>query len=81
MILAVRVQQRATLAAALRHSRRLDEVYEFKKRLQGIFAQRNASRETLLAQLQEWCRQAEESGIRALQDFARSLSGYTLATG
>jgi stearoyl-CoA desaturase (delta-9 desaturase) len=28
--------------------------------------------------LQEWCRQAEATGIAALQEFARRLRRYTL---
>ena len=52
---------------------------QFKMRLQGIFAERNASQEKLLAQLQDWCHQAEQTGIKALQEFSRSLTRYTLA--
>jgi stearoyl-CoA desaturase (delta-9 desaturase) len=28
--------------------------------------------------LQDWCTEAEASGVRALQEFARSLRGYSL---
>jgi stearoyl-CoA desaturase (delta-9 desaturase) len=31
-----------------------------------------------LQALQEWCRQAEQSGIKVLEDFALSLRGYSL---
>jgi stearoyl-CoA desaturase (delta-9 desaturase) len=31
-----------------------------------------------LQSLQEWCRQAEATGIKALQEFAHFLRGYTL---
>ena len=34
--------------------------------------------ETVLTNLQEWCREAEASGIRALQEFAMRLRGYAL---
>jgi stearoyl-CoA desaturase (Delta-9 desaturase) len=34
--------------------------------------------ETMLANLQDWCREAEASGIRALQEFAVRLRGYAL---
>jgi hypothetical protein len=30
--------------------------------------------------LQDWCRDAEATGIQALQDFARNLSRYSLQT-
>ena len=32
-----------------------------------------------LSGLQQWVREAEESGIHALQDFARHLKGYHIA--
>jgi len=34
--------------------------------------------EKLMQALQDWCAQAEASGVRALQEFARSLRGYSL---
>jgi stearoyl-CoA desaturase (delta-9 desaturase) len=33
----------------------------------------------LLQSLQEWCQQAEQTGIAALEDFALRLRGYRLA--
>ncbi|MGH8521549.1 MAG: DesA family fatty acid desaturase [Gammaproteobacteria bacterium] len=66
------------LARAFLHSRSLETVYEFKVQLQRLWQERTASYESLLAALQVWCRQAEETGITALQEFAHSLRGYTL---
>ena len=43
--------------------------------------ERHASQERLLHALEQWCHEAEESGIRALQDFARTLPRYSLAAG
>jgi stearoyl-CoA desaturase (Delta-9 desaturase) len=37
-----------------------------------------ASNERLIEQFREWCAAAEASGVRALQDFAASLRGYSL---
>jgi stearoyl-CoA desaturase (delta-9 desaturase) len=31
-----------------------------------------------LRNLQEWCREAEATGIRALQDYSARLKGYSL---
>jgi stearoyl-CoA desaturase (delta-9 desaturase) len=64
--------------AALDYSQTLATVYEHKQRLQVLWQTRFASQDGLLHHLQEWCRQAEETGIKVLQDFARSLRGYTL---
>ncbi|MFH0351211.1 MAG: fatty acid desaturase [Chromatiales bacterium] len=66
------------LARAFLHSHPLETVYEFKVQLQRLWQERTASYESLLAALQVWCRQAEETGITALQEFAHSLRGYTL---
>ncbi|WP_147094540.1 DesA/ISL3 alpha bundle tail domain-containing protein, partial [Nitrosococcus oceani] len=52
--------------------------YRFRQQLQALWSQAWSSQEALLYALQEWCRQAEESGIKALQDFALSLRGYSL---
>lgn len=66
------------LATVLSHSQRLHTVYEYKQRLQEIWKRTSETQENLLHALQEWCKQAEATGIHALQEFARSLRGYTL---
>lgn len=66
------------LEAALKHSQALATVYEYKQRLQALWQSRFSSRDNLLHHLQEWCKQAEATGIKVLQDFSRSLKGYTL---
>jgi stearoyl-CoA desaturase (delta-9 desaturase) len=55
-------------------------VYAYRQRLQEIWQKTTASQEQLVHALQEWCHQAETSGIKYLQDFAQSLKGYTLQT-
>ena len=71
-------EARARLDEVLGQSPALDTVYRFKQRLQALWTERSASQERLLASLEQWCREAEESGIRALQEFARTLPNYTL---
>ena len=56
----------------------LRTVHEFRERLQQLWSGANASNERLLAQLKDWCAQAEASGVKVLQDFAMSLRGYAL---
>ena len=63
----------------LEHSQSLATVYRYKQRLQAIWQERSLSHEGLLRALEEWCREAEQSGIRALRDFARTLPAYSLA--
>ncbi len=55
-------------------------VYEFHQRLQELWLHRTASQDGLVHSLQEWCRQAEATGIHSLQAFARKLRGFTLQT-
>ncbi len=74
----LREHEYKALLDALAHSRALSTVYQFKTRLTAIFSERAASQERLLQQLQDWCRQAEETGIEALEEFAQRLRGYTL---
>ncbi len=67
---------RARLDEVLERSQILSTVYQFRERLQAIWDRSAASQEALLESLQQWCREAEATGIRALQDFARSLRAY-----
>lgn len=68
---------KARLADALASCESLNTVYQFRQRLQALWSRTQAT-DTLIGSLQEWCAQAEASGIRALQDFARNLRGYSL---
>jgi len=63
----------------LAHSPSLEIVYEFRQRLQELWEQQSVSNEKLLQSLQEWCQQAEATGIEALEEFALSLRGYSMA--
>lgn len=69
---------RQELKAMLNKNERLQTVYHFRQQLQGIWSKAWSNQEALLQALQEWCKQAEESGIKALQDFALTLRGYSL---
>jgi fatty-acid desaturase len=55
--------------------------YQFKLKLQAIAERTSANKAELLASLSEWCRQAEATGIQALEDFAARLKQYSLAHG
>lgn len=71
-------EARERLESVLSRSNTLRTVYQYKHQLQAIWQERTASHERLLQSLQEWCKEAEATGIRALQDFARSLPRYSL---
>jgi stearoyl-CoA desaturase (delta-9 desaturase) len=51
----------------------LRRVVEYREALQQLW---NENPARALAQLREWCRRAEESGIAALSDFAERLPAY-----
>ena len=69
---------RQRLSDLLDKSQTLKTVQEFRGRLQDIWSGATVSNDRLIAQLREWCQQAEASGIRSLQEFAQSLRGYTV---
>lgn len=64
------------LANTLEQYRSLNVVYQFRLKLQNIWAKSTATPAELLEALQEWCRQAEATGINALRDFVQHLKGY-----
>jgi stearoyl-CoA desaturase (delta-9 desaturase) len=70
----------AMLWAGLAQSRALATVYQFQQRLQALVAERSASQERLLTQLHEWCREAEASGVAALEEFVGRIRAYVLKT-
>ena len=72
---------RQRLARLLERSPTLATVVEYRKRLQDVWERTTANQEALLQSLQDWCRQAEASGIRSLAEFAHTLRRYTLQAG
>ncbi|EHL29841.1 DesA family fatty acid desaturase [Legionella drancourtii] len=51
-------------------------VYAYKQSLQNVWMKTAASQKELIDALQQWCRQAEESGLEVLRQFAQQLKGY-----
>lgn len=70
---------RARLENILKRSQVLATVHRSRQQLQQVWERTASSQEALLSALQQWCREAENSGIKALQDFARSLRAYAPA--
>ena len=64
---------RAEVAAARAASPVLDKLVVMREELRSIWTRTNVSAEQLVADLQAWCRRAEESGIASLQEFAVRL--------
>jgi stearoyl-CoA desaturase (delta-9 desaturase) len=62
----------------LEESRTLHIVYHYRTRLQAIWEKTTATQKELIAALQDWCKQAEETGIETLGKFALNLRTYVL---
>jgi stearoyl-CoA desaturase (delta-9 desaturase) len=71
---------RARLEQLLAQSQQLATVYHFRERLREIWERTAPSQDALLKSLQDWCQQAETTGIQALETFARNLRGFSLQT-
>jgi len=71
--------QRENLEQFLDQTQQLKVAYQFRKKLQDIWAKTTATQKELLDALQDWCKQAEATGIKCLQDFVAYLQSYTLA--
>jgi stearoyl-CoA desaturase (delta-9 desaturase) len=72
---------RERLRELLDSSQTLRTVHEFRERLKRLWDGGSlVSNDRLIAQLREWCQQAEASKIRVLEEFAATLRGYTLSS-
>ena len=71
-----RAKQR--LEQVLAQSQTLETVYQFREQLRDLWERTAPNQEALLKSLQDWCQQAEDTGIQALETFARNLRGYSL---
>jgi stearoyl-CoA desaturase (delta-9 desaturase) len=69
---------RGRLERVLERFNNLRVVYQYRQQLQSVWARQAVSQEQLLKALQEWCQQAEATGITALQEFSQRLRGYSL---
>jgi len=61
------------VAKACDQSASLKKLVTMREELRSLWTRTNVSAEALVADLQAWCRKAEDSGIAALQDFAMQL--------
>ena len=51
-------------------------VYTYKQSLQNVWLKTASSQKELIEALQQWCRQAEASGLDVLRQFAQQLKAY-----
>jgi stearoyl-CoA desaturase (delta-9 desaturase) len=69
----VPAEVRPQLAQVRAQSPVLDKMVTMREELRALWSSTNATREQLAAELQAWCRRAEESGIAALREFSIKL--------
>lgn len=58
---------------------RLQIAYSYKQSLQAVWLKTASSQKELIEALQQWCRQAENSGLDVLRQFAMQLKAYVPA--
>jgi stearoyl-CoA desaturase (delta-9 desaturase) len=71
-------EAREQLNAWVAQHPRIRALVEHRARLAAVLEARGNDAAGTLQNLQAWCREAEASGIRALQDFSARLKGYQL---
>ena len=70
--------QRKYLQELLQNSETLQTVYEMRRKLQDLWNETHASHERMIQAIIEWCKEAEATGIKVLEEFAYNLRGYAL---
>ena len=71
-------QQHRHLQELLQTSESLHTVYEMRRKLQDLWNETHASQERMIQAIIEWCKEAEATRIKVLEDFAQSLRSYAL---
>jgi stearoyl-CoA desaturase (delta-9 desaturase) len=69
-------REREALAQGLAVSPSLQQLVAMRRELTALWDRSMATREQLVAQLQDWCARAEASGIAPLAAFSRGLRSY-----
>ena len=55
---------------------RLRIVYNYRQSLQAIWLKTATSQKELVDSLQQWCKQAEDSGLEVLKQFSAQIKSY-----
>jgi stearoyl-CoA desaturase (delta-9 desaturase) len=69
---------RARLQKALEQNQALHTVYTMKQKLADVWQRSATTQENLIQALQDWCHEAEATGIHALREFSNKLRTYSL---
>ncbi len=74
----IKPKEKEHLETVLERNAVLKQIYEKSTELQELWRRRGLKPQEKLQALMEWCREAEASGIRYLEDFAAHLRAYSL---
>ena len=74
----IRPQEQVHLESVLETHPVLRQIYDMNHELQALWRRRGLKPQDKLQALMVWCREAEASGIRYLEDFAAHLRAYSL---
>jgi len=69
-------RSQSRLQTLLASYEQLRVVYNYRQSLQNIWLKTAASQKELVESLQHWCRQAEESGLDVLHQFAQQIKAF-----
>ena len=72
-------KDKQSVKQALLCSKQLQTVYDFREQLQAIWSKKTATQKELIESLKDWCHKAEQSGIKALQDFSCFVMQYKVS--
>lgn len=72
----MKTSQQERLANLLENFQSLRVIYQYRMKLQDIWGRRSATQKELMDALQEWCQQAEATGIETLRVFSMRLKTY-----
>ena len=71
---------RTRLQKALEQNQTLQTVYAMKQKLADVWQRSATTQENLIQALQDWCQEAEATGIQALREFSNKLRTYSLVS-
>ncbi|MFL1406975.1 fatty acid desaturase [Marinobacter sp. M1N3S26] len=74
----IQPQEQVHLESVLETYPVLRQIYDMNQELQALWRRRGLKPQDKLQALMAWCREAEASGIRYLEDFAAHLRAYSL---
>lgn len=72
----INAPDKQSLSAFLANKEHLNEVYQYRQKLQSIWGKTTATQKELIDALHDWCKHAEASGVETLRRFVTKLRTY-----